>query len=494
MAEGTADEPIVFTSQAADGREARGRLGRHRHPRQGARQLPAAAQGNIEGILTTARRHAVRRQRSATTTAASLQYVRIEYAGVVLAPTTRSTASRSAASAGHQGRPHPGPQGARRLLRVLRRHRRREAPRLPHNQDDGFDSDNGFSGRLQFLVAPAGSGPRGRRQRLRERQRRRGLGQHPVHEPHGLQRDALRQEQGRERPAVRPPPPQEHARHVPEPRRRRLSGGPRHPRRHRRGRRAVNRELARLEQRRRRRGILRHRPDRLQRGQDHHSAGRGRDQVQSASRIYSDDTTDEIGWYKDGVGNKFDLDPGIAGCFNSAARSSAPRRRSRTAPTRLPRTASSTRPPTTRARSRTRTTSGRRRASGPSGPRTETSLDPFFDRFLQRQGASPLGRAPFRFVKTREPASGSELRGSSRGGAPRNLKTREPASGSEFRGSSRGGAPRNFEGGVSGPFGVMHPCWSCAGVAENPRDFRGEAGDVRERTEARDDDHLGGRP
>ncbi len=151
IAEGTADEPIVFTSQAAPGVRRAGDWGGIVVLGNAPVNIPGG-KGSIEGILTTA---------SGTQYGGSdpqdnsgvLRYIRIEYAGVVLSPDNEV----NGLTFGGVGRGTKvdhiqvrqalddcfeffgGTVDAHHLI-------------CQYNQDDGFDTDNGYSGRLQFLV------------------------------------------------------------------------------------------------------------------------------------------------------------------------------------------------------------------------------------------------------------------------------------------------------------------------------------------------------
>jgi hypothetical protein len=151
IAEGTADEPIVFTSQAAPGVRRAGDWGGVVILGNAPVNVPGG-KGSIEGILTTA---------SGTQYGGAdpednsgvLRYIRIEYAGVVLSPDNEV----NGLTFGGVGRGTKvdhiqvrqalddcfeffgGTVDAHHLI-------------CQYNQDDGFDTDNGYSGRLQFLV------------------------------------------------------------------------------------------------------------------------------------------------------------------------------------------------------------------------------------------------------------------------------------------------------------------------------------------------------
>lgn len=151
IAIGTADEPIVFTSQAAAGVRRAGDWGGVVILGNAPVNYPGG-KGSIEGILSTV---------SGTQygggdpedNSGVLRYVRIEYAGVVLSPDNEV----NGLTFGGVGRGTKvdhiqvrmalddcfeffgGTVDAHHLI-------------CQYNQDDGFDTDNGYSGRLQFLV------------------------------------------------------------------------------------------------------------------------------------------------------------------------------------------------------------------------------------------------------------------------------------------------------------------------------------------------------
>jgi hypothetical protein len=151
IAEGSADEPIVFTSQAAEGQRKAGDWG-------GVIVLGkapvnyAGGKGTVEGIL-----------KNGTSTefggtdendnSGVLRFVRIEYAGVVLS-TDNEVNGLTLAGVGR----------GTKIDHVQVRHALDDCFEFfggtvdakylacQYNQDDGFDFDNGYSGRLQFLV------------------------------------------------------------------------------------------------------------------------------------------------------------------------------------------------------------------------------------------------------------------------------------------------------------------------------------------------------
>ncbi|CAN5761262.1 hypothetical protein BH11MYX4_BH11MYX4_31010 [soil metagenome] len=151
VAEGTADEPIVFTSQAAAGVRRAGDWGGVVLLGNAPVNVPGG-KGNIEGILTTASGTQYGGT-DADDSSGVLRYIRIEYAGTVLSPDNEV----NGLTFGGVGRGTKvdhiqvrqalddcfewfgGTVDAHHLI-------------CQYNQDDGFDTDNGYSGRLQFLV------------------------------------------------------------------------------------------------------------------------------------------------------------------------------------------------------------------------------------------------------------------------------------------------------------------------------------------------------
>lgn len=154
IAEGTADEPIVFTSQAPAGQGRAGDWGGVVILGKGPVNFPGGY-GNIEGILSTA---------SGTTYGGGtspdpnddsgvLRYIRIEYAGVILSPDNEVN-----------GITFAGVGRGTKVDHIMVRHALDDCFEFfggtvdahhlicQYNQDDGFDFDNGYQGRLQFLV------------------------------------------------------------------------------------------------------------------------------------------------------------------------------------------------------------------------------------------------------------------------------------------------------------------------------------------------------
>lgn len=151
VAEGTADEPIVFTSQAPEGQKRAGDWGGIVLLGKAPVNIPGG-KGNIEGILKTV---------SGTEyggtdpndSSGVLKYVRVEYAGVVLSQDNEVNGiTFGGVGAGTvvdyvQVRMalddcfefFGGTVNAKHLV-------------CQGNQDDGFDFDNGYQGKLQYLV------------------------------------------------------------------------------------------------------------------------------------------------------------------------------------------------------------------------------------------------------------------------------------------------------------------------------------------------------
>jgi hypothetical protein len=151
VAEGTADEPIVFTSQAAEGSKKPGDWGGLVVLGNAPVNFPGG-KGNIEGILKTV---------SGTSYGGTdpndnsgvLKYVRVEYAGIILSQdnevngitfggvgsgtTVDYVQVRQALDDCFEF--FGGTVNAKHLV-------------CQRNQDDGFDFDNGYTGKLQFLV------------------------------------------------------------------------------------------------------------------------------------------------------------------------------------------------------------------------------------------------------------------------------------------------------------------------------------------------------
>jgi hypothetical protein len=151
MAEGTAEEPIVFTSQAPEGQKRAGDWGGLVILGRAPVNIPGG-KGNIEGILKTVSGTEYGGD-DPNDDSGVLKYVRIEYAGVVLSQDNEvNGVTFGGVGAGTtvdyvQVRMalddcfefFGGTVNAKHLV-------------CQWNQDDGFDFDNGFSGKLQYLV------------------------------------------------------------------------------------------------------------------------------------------------------------------------------------------------------------------------------------------------------------------------------------------------------------------------------------------------------
>lgn len=151
IAEGTADEPIVFTSQAAAGVRRAGDWGGIVLLGKAPVNIPGG-KGNIEGILSTTSGTEFGGD-DPNDDSGVLRYVRIEYAGVVLSPDNEV----NGVTFGGVGR-------GTKVDHVQVRHALDDCFEFfggtvdvhhlvcQYNQDDAFDTDNGYSGRMQFLV------------------------------------------------------------------------------------------------------------------------------------------------------------------------------------------------------------------------------------------------------------------------------------------------------------------------------------------------------
>jgi hypothetical protein len=151
MAEGTADEPIVFTSQAAADVRRAGDWGGVVILGNAPVNFPGG-KGNVEGILTTVKGTQYGGS-DPNDSSGVLRYIRIEYAGVVLSPDNEVN-----------GLTFGGVGRGTKVDHIMVRHALDDcfeffggtvdADHLicQYNQDDGFDFDNGYQGRLQFLV------------------------------------------------------------------------------------------------------------------------------------------------------------------------------------------------------------------------------------------------------------------------------------------------------------------------------------------------------
>lgn len=151
VAEGTADQPIVFTSQAAEGQKRAGDWG-------GLVILgnaPVNVQGaNVEGVVADSQgANTTYGGTNADDDSGVIRYVRIEYSGVLLSQDNEINGMTLAGVGRGTKIDHVqvrktlddcfeffgGTVDAKYLA-------------CQHNQDDGFDMDNGYQGRLQFLV------------------------------------------------------------------------------------------------------------------------------------------------------------------------------------------------------------------------------------------------------------------------------------------------------------------------------------------------------
>jgi hypothetical protein len=151
MAEGTADQPIVFTSQAAEGQRRPGDWGGVVILGNAPVNFPGG-KGNIEGILKTATGTSYGGS-DPTESSGVIKYVRIEYAGVLLSQDNEVNGLTFAGVGSGTVVDYVqvrmalddcfeffgGTVNAKHLV-------------CQRNQDDGFDFDNGYSGKLQFLV------------------------------------------------------------------------------------------------------------------------------------------------------------------------------------------------------------------------------------------------------------------------------------------------------------------------------------------------------
>lgn len=151
IAEGTADEPIVFTSQAAEGAKRPGDWGGLVLLGNAPVNIPGG-KGNVEGILKTVGGTSYGGTDPADSSGV-LKYVRVEYAGVVLSQDNEVNGITFAGVGSGTTVDYVqvrmalddcfeffgGTVNAKHLV-------------CQRNQDDGFDFDNGYSGKLQFLV------------------------------------------------------------------------------------------------------------------------------------------------------------------------------------------------------------------------------------------------------------------------------------------------------------------------------------------------------
>lgn len=151
IAEGTADEPIVFTSQAAEGVRRAGDWGGIVILGNAPINV-AGGKGNIEGILSTTSGTQYGGN-NPDDSSGVLRYVRVEYVGYVL-------------SEGNEvnGITFGGVGRGTKVDHVQVRHALDDCFEFfggtvdakylacQYNQDDGFDFDNGYQGRIQFAV------------------------------------------------------------------------------------------------------------------------------------------------------------------------------------------------------------------------------------------------------------------------------------------------------------------------------------------------------
>ncbi|MBX3229500.1 MAG: hypothetical protein KIT84_17220 [Labilithrix sp.] len=151
LAEGTAEEPIVFTSQAPEGEKRAGDWGGVVLLGKAPINVPGG-KGNIEGILKTVAGTEYGGD-DPNDDSGVIKYVRIEYAGVILSPDNEVNGlTFGGVGAGTtvdyvQVRMSlddcfeffGGTVNAKHLV-------------CQRNQDDAFDFDNGYTGKLQFLV------------------------------------------------------------------------------------------------------------------------------------------------------------------------------------------------------------------------------------------------------------------------------------------------------------------------------------------------------
>lgn len=151
IAEGTADEPIVFTSQAAEGQKRAGDWGGIVLLGKAPINVPGG-KANIEGILKTVSGSEYGGNDPADSSGV-IKYVRIEYAGIVLSPDNEVNGLTFGGVGSGTVVDYVqvrmalddcfeffgGTVNAKHLV-------------CQRNQDDGFDFDNGYTGKLQFLV------------------------------------------------------------------------------------------------------------------------------------------------------------------------------------------------------------------------------------------------------------------------------------------------------------------------------------------------------
>ena len=215
IAEGTADEPIVFTSQAAEGVTTRRRLGRHRHPRQRAGELSRAARATSRASSRPVSGHAVRRHRSGRQQRRAPVRPHRVRGRRPQRRTTRSTASRSPASAAA-----PRSTTSRSARRSTTASSSSAAPSTRSTSSasttrtTASTSTTATRGRLQFLVLQQDPNHAGDDNGFESDNDAHGSANLPLTSPTVYNATLCGKNAGRRRRAVRPPRPQEHARHA----------------------------------------------------------------------------------------------------------------------------------------------------------------------------------------------------------------------------------------------------------------------------------------
>lgn len=157
MAEGTADEPIVFTSLAKEGQRQAGDWGGvillGKAPVNGGRAADGglSSEAYIEGLVVTPENRYG--GADANDNSGVMKYVRIEYSGVKIGADNEIN-----------GLTFGGVGAGTTIDHIFVRHTLDDCFEFfggtvnakylacAYNQDDGFDWDNGFSGKLQFLI------------------------------------------------------------------------------------------------------------------------------------------------------------------------------------------------------------------------------------------------------------------------------------------------------------------------------------------------------
>jgi hypothetical protein len=151
VAEGTENEPIVFTSQAAEGSRRPGDWGGVLILGNAPVNLPGG-KGSVEGLLKTVKGSEYGGT-DENDSSGVIRYVRIEYAGVELSKDNEVN-----------GLTFAGVGRGTKVDHVQVRYALDDCFEFfggtvdakylacQYNQDDGFDFDNGYRGRLQFLV------------------------------------------------------------------------------------------------------------------------------------------------------------------------------------------------------------------------------------------------------------------------------------------------------------------------------------------------------